>query len=591
MIKWISNSYSRKIMALLLVCSAVTIILSGMVYYFSSVHILQDQYISSNTQLLAEVNQSVQRYYKQLNDVTLSLYSNSSFIEHLRLHQNDYISQAENEQTIKNILYADDTILYIYFYDPYTCNLYSYSRENMSYAKYPELEEEYWYQATLNAPKYFTVSPLHPFINYTNFGTLRDATVFSVNRSLRYYVDRSHIGMISIVYSTDTVSQICSHLNEGNAYVAILDKDFNARFTSYPNLILPDEAKDILRQNTGKSGHAIYQTAQGKRMLLWNEADGLYLVKDILFSELTNATARSVVRILLLMSAIFILLSLVISFYFSRTATRKLLALTSDVAAFGDGNLSISDRNYGHDEIGALGFAFHEMAVKINELINLEYRAKLLQKNAELQMLQAQINPHFINNTLQAMGTLGLKKGADEVYLMANALARTLRYTLKPTTELIPLSRELDNTKDYLYIQKILWGDKLHTDIRTENGLEDWPVPVFILQPLVENAIKHGLDCTPEGTIKIRVQQIEGSLSVTVADDGRGIPPATLSMLQEWLQPSEFASATDEHIGLRNIAGRIHLLYGSRASLTIDSVLDHGTTIRLILPEPKTVSK
>lgn len=591
MIKWISNSYSRKIMALLLVCSAATILLSGMVYYFSSVHILQNQYISSNTQLLAEVNQSVQRYYKQLNDVTLSLYSNSSFIEHLRLHQNDYISQAENEQTIKNILYADDTILYIYFYDPYTCNLYSYSRENMSYTKYPELEEEDWYQATLNAPKYFTVSSLHPFINYTNFGTLRDATVFSVNRSLRYYVDRSHIGMISIVYSTDTVSQICSHLNEENAYVAILDKDFNARFTSYPNLILPDEAKNILRQNTGKSGHAIYQTAQGKRMLLWNEADGLYLVKDILFSELTNATARSVVRILLLMSAIFILLSLVISFYFSRTATRKLLALTSDVAAFGDGNLSISDRNYGHDEIGALGLAFHEMAVKINELINLEYRAKLLQKNAELQMLQAQINPHFINNTLQAMGTLGLKKGADEVYLMANALARTLRYTLKPTTELIPLSRELDNTKDYLYIQKILWGDKLHTDIQTENGLEDWPVPVFILQPLVENAIKHGLDCTPEGTIKITVRQIDGSLSVTVADDGRGIPPATLSMLQEWLQPSEFASTTDEHIGLRNIAGRIHLLYGSKASLTIDSVLDHGTTIRLILPEPKTISK
>lgn len=156
-------------MALLLVCSAVTIILSSMVYYFSSVHILQNQYISSNSQLLAEVNQSVQRYYKQLNDVTLSLYSNSSFIEHLRLHQNDYISQAENEQTIKNILYADDTILYIYFYDPYTCNLYSYSRENMSYTKYPELEEEDWYQATLNAPKYFTISPPPPFYQLYEF--------------------------------------------------------------------------------------------------------------------------------------------------------------------------------------------------------------------------------------------------------------------------------------------------------------------------------------------------------------------------------------------------------------------------------------
>lgn len=201
-------------------------------------------------------------------------------------------------------------------------------------------------------------------------------------------------------------------------------------------------------------------------------------------------------------------------------------------------------------------------------------------------MLQAQIKPHFINNTLQAMGTLGLKKGADEVYLMANALARTLRYTLKPTTELIPLRKELENMKDYLYIQKILWGNKLQTDVQTESGLEDWPVPVFILQPLVENAIKHGLDSSVEGTITIHIRQITNSLYITVSDNGRGIPPATLTMLQEWLRPDHTASPTEEHIGLRNIASRIDLLYGPQASLTIDSVLDHGTTIQLVLPTP-----
>lgn len=582
--KWISTSYSRKIMALLLVCSAAAISLSGIVYYLSAIHILQNQYIASNNQLLAEVNQSVQRYYNQLNNVTLSLYSNSEFIENLRWHRDDYISQAANEQVIKSILYADDAILYIYFYDPHTCNLYSYSRENMSYTRYPALEEEDWYQDTLNAPKYYTVSPLHSFVNYTNFGTLRDATVFSVNRSLRYYADRSHIGMLSIVYSTDALEQICQNLDGENAHIAILDQDLRIRLTSYPDQELPGEVTGILKKHAGQSSHAVYHTPQGRRILLWHEKDGLYLLKDIPLSELTRETAQSVIRIMLLMSAAFILLAVAVSFYFSRTATRRLNALTMDVAAFGKGNLSVSSKDYGRDEIGTLASAFQEMVTRINELINLEYKAKLLQKNAELQMLQAQIKPHFINNTLQAMGTLGLKKGADEVYLMANALARTLRYTLKPTTELVPLSRELDNMNDYLYIQKILWGDKLHTDVQTETGLADWPVPVFILQPLVENAVKHGLDSSMEGTIVIRIRQAESSLVITVTDNGRGIPPTTLAMLQEWLRPDHAASPAEEHIGLRNIVGRIHLLYGEQASLTIDSILDHGTTIRLILP-------
>lgn len=199
-------------------------------------------------------------------------------------------------------------------------------------------------------------------------------------------------------------------------------------------------------------------------------------------------------------------------------------------------------------------------------------------------MFQAQVKPHFINNTLQAMGTLGLKKGAKDVYLMANALARTLRYTLRPTAELIPLSSELENMNDYLYIQKILWGEQLHTTIQIEDGLNDWPVPVLILQPLVENAVKHGLDNSPEGSIHVSIHRVNEKLAITVSDDGRGIPAATLKMLQEWLLMKENVNQTQEHIGILNIVNRMQLIYGEEASLTIDSKLNVGTTIDIILP-------
>lgn len=580
---WLCTSFSRKIMAVLFICSAIIIFLSSIIYYLGTVHLLQRQYIHSTEQLLTEVNQSVERYYNQLNETTLSFYSNSSFIDNLRFHRDDYISQAENEQAIKNILYSDDSILYIYFYDPYTCNLYSYSRENMSYTNFPEIEEEAWYQNTLNAPKYFTISPLHSFINYTNFGSPKDATVFSINRALRYYANSSYIGMISIIYSTDAIEHICHSLGKDNTWLAVLDQNLSARLNTYPEQILPAEVINAISESVKDSGYSVYHLNHEQRLLLWDRSNDIYLLKDIPFKELTDGIMKSVVKIILVLTIVFLLLATGIAFYFSRTVTRKLNALTAKVVAFGDGELSINADDFGEDEIGSLASSFNEMTEKINELINLEYKAKLLQKTAELQMLQAQVKPHFINNTLQAMGTLGLKKGAKDVYLMANALARTLRYTLRPTAELIPLRKEIENMNDYLYIQKILWGEQLHITIQVENALDDWPVPVLILQPLVENAIKHGLDDSTEGSIHVIIKKLNGKLAITVSDNGRGIPPATLKMLQEWLLLQKTVDHAEEHMGILNIVNRMRLIYGDESSLTIDSKLNAGTTINILL--------
>lgn len=578
------TSFSRKIMVIFFICSAMIIFLSSIVCYLGTVRLLQNQYIDSTGQLLAEVNQSIERYYSQLNEITLSFYNSSTFIDNLRLHRDDYISQAENEQTIKNVLYSDDSILYIYFYDPCSTNLYSFSRENMSYTKFPEIEKEDWYQDTLNAPRYFTISPLHPFINYTNFGSLRDATVFSVNRALRYYATSSYVGMVSIVYRTDALERICGSLDGEQTRLAVLDQNLSPRLNTYPEQTLPEEVLHAISENANPSGYTIYHAEHEQRLLLWNQSDDIYLLKDIPYRELTRGIVQNVIQMILILAAVFLALATGMAYCFSRTVTRRLNALTAKVVAFGEGELSMIAEDYGEDEIGTLASAFNEMTAKINELINLEYKAKLLQKTAELQMLQAQVKPHFINNTLQAMGTLGLKKGANDVYLMANALARTLRYTLRSTARLIPLSKELENMNDYLYIQRILWGEQLHTSIQVEDGVKDWPVPVLILQPLVENSIKHGLDSSPEGSIYVVIQKTDEKLSVTVSDDGRGIPPATLKMLQEWLLLKETVNHAEEHMGILNIVNRMQLIYGEEASMTIDSKLDEGTAIRILLP-------
>ena len=571
-------------MASLLICMFLIILISSSIYYYSSVELLQKEYIRSNSDLLYEVNQSVERYFQQLDEVTQSLYSDNTFIDNLRQHKDDYVSYDYLEQTVKNILYSDDSIQYIYFYLPDNQTLFSFSRQNASHSRFPKIEQEQWYQKTLSDEHYFYMEPLHRFQNYNNFGSTKSEYVFSVNRTLRYYETGEILGVLSISYDTSYLEKICQNLTTQNGYLAVLDQDLAPIFISWPKQRLPENIRENLQKEHSSGGHFSYTLNGEKRILLWNVLDGSYILKDISFQELTKNTIAPLHITLAFSSAIF-LFSILVAFYLSRTTASRLRRLTKDISEFGKENLTINTTDYGGDEIGTLASAFNEMTRRINELINLEYKTQLLRKNAELQALQAQVNPHYLNNVLQAMGTLGLKKGAMEVYSMANALAKNMRYALKSTTQMVPLKQEIEHMNDYLYIQNILWDNRLSVELEIEKGLENRLVPVFILQPLVENSFKHGFDDRHEGHIKIAIRLREDALSILVRDDGRGIPPVSLKLLQEWFNEKDILIATDEHIGIRNIYNRIRLIYGDKGSFTIDSPSSGGTVIHIVLPK------
>lgn len=140
---------------------------------------------------------------------------------------------------------------------------------------------------------------------------------------------------------------------------------------------------------------------------------------------------------------------------------------------------------------------------------------------------------------------------------------------------------------NYLFIQKILWDNRLTVELVTTPNIESRLVPVFILQPLVENSIKHGLDNRSYGHIQIEIKETGTGLSLKIQDDGQGIPPVSLQLLQEWLSEdeNELQFDTIEHIGIRNIYNRIRLLYGKKSSLTIENAPQGGTIIQIILPD------
>lgn len=213
------------------------------------------------------------------------------------------------------------------------------------------------------------------------------------------------------------------------------------------------------------------------------------------------------------------------------------------------------------------------------------YETQLGLKQAELDYLRSQINPHFLYNTLETIQALAVERSAPEIASAAGALGKLLRHNVKGAP-VVPLSDELEITRAYLTIQRLRFPDRLNILESIRENVRSLPVPKLLLQPLVENAICHGIEPKMEpGTIYIGARQEGDQLLISVYDDGVGIPAETLASLQQALDcPLTGRDSALPHVGLLNVHQRIRLTYGESYGLTLSSTPGEGTQVTLHLP-------
>lgn len=247
----------------------------------------------------------------------------------------------------------------------------------------------------------------------------------------------------------------------------------------------------------------------------------------------------------------------------------------------------------GRDEVGLLAEKFNSMAEKISELVNTIYKEKLLKQKAEYRTLQfeykalqAQINPHFLYNTLESIHGLAKMNGDKQVSEMIYLLGKLLRESIGKKGDIIYLQEEVDYIRNYLSIHQIIYGDKILVNYQFEPSLMSVRVPKFILQPLVENSIKHGIEEKPgKGVISIGSWIMDDDLYLEVSDNGVGIDDETKEQL---LNPPEHSKLKhkDKHtnVGIISVHKRIQILYGEQYGLIITSEINQGTSIRIRLP-------
>jgi len=214
------------------------------------------------------------------------------------------------------------------------------------------------------------------------------------------------------------------------------------------------------------------------------------------------------------------------------------------------------------------------------------FKPALLFGSAQLRALQAQINPHFMYNTLQIIGGMAIKKDAPEIYDVTVELSDIMRYSLSFGKEMVPLREELRYLDSYLSIQNRRFGDRIQIEKNIDGALLDCLIPKLILQPLVENSLEHGLSCKG-GAWRVTLSGVleNGDMHLSVTDNGMGMDAERLGYIRaEIVKGVENAIASSAHIGLVNVNSRIRLKYAGHYGVTVESVQGEGTRVDILMP-------
>ena len=272
-------------------------------------------------------------------------------------------------------------------------------------------------------------------------------------------------------------------------------------------------------------------------------------------------------------------------YWYSKDFSSRVELLVKKFRRAETGDLSVSEKISGTDEIAVLDQQVNRMLGKLDQLIKTSYVQKLENKEAQLKNLQLQINPHFLYNTLETISSIAAVKQVFVVCDICGKLGEIFRYSLgKNYGELVPLEQEMTHIKNYMFIQKIRYGDRLQVFYNIDVDAAHVHIPRFILQPIVENAISHGLsNLTSVGTLEVSAFEKKDRLYIEIEDDGEGMVREKVAEITRFINTAKPVEGK-KNIGIRNVNQRIKLAYGEAYGITIRSAPYQGSRFTIQLP-------
>ena len=287
---------------------------------------------------------------------------------------------------------------------------------------------------------------------------------------------------------------------------------------------------------------------------------------------------------LLAIALLMICVSMIITGFISSGLTRPLELLMNTIQKIGNGNVQLRAKIVKEDEIGELAQQFNEMLDQMEELKQKEYQTKQLLNRAEYKALQAQVNPHFLYNTLDTMASIAEIRNCPEVSHMSQSLALIFRYSLNMKDPFSTVENEIVHLKNYIYVMDMRMHDNIQYTFDVDEMTLKSKLPRLSLQPIVENAINHGLrNKRGKKKIGIQIKREQMDLVICIEDNGIGLDTSAInaSLRKNELDFVEKGNS----IGLHNINARLKMLYGNQYGMHLESMLGEGTKVFMILPD------
>jgi two-component system sensor histidine kinase YesM len=581
---------------IILVVTSLTFISYGMLRKESV-----DNSIASTSNNLLLVGRNLESYLDGIEQLSLPQISYDE-ITYAILHESeDYASKMYVEDYLKNLYFSRNDLEAIYLYVIKEHKYYYVTKENYNItvrvAEHPSIENLSWYKKALASPfnrSYQSfVKNQSSMINSSDYPINKDKSFMGYHRLLRSIVSREPQAVLSLYFNSSVTDEIMKDIpfSKGQ-HLMYVSPDNEPFVVDDPGFYQQSEQAGLLKELTPASGGRVtWSDKEEKYLVIYDisKKEGWKLIKPIPYKEIYEA-ATTTRKLNYFIGLLFLIVSVILVSFISNKITNPLKNLSLQMKRFSTGSFDAEAQVEGKDEIAYLSRHFNKMVEKTNELINERYKMKIVEKNAVLKALEAEINPHFLYNALQAISTKALKNNNDDIVDMVDNLAMTLRYCISGK-DVVHAREELKHIERYLALQKARFGNRMQVAYQWEDPLLELEIPKLSIQTLVENCIKHALEkVSTTITITIEAHVTPSHTVISVTDDGPGFSGERLEQVRSSLQiqwedqGGENAAESDtESIGLKNLNTRLKLLYGEAAGLAITSDAG-GTKMDMRLP-------
>lgn len=591
-LKYIETKLSNKITFVIGVILVIQVVMFFVMYSYSY-HIRREEIVENNIQILHQVNTNyLAGIIEDIDTASMEIFFNKVFWK-----KNEQSPVNEDDQ-IYNILasqyHSDNDLNSIYLYSSASNKFYI--MDEASFNQIPvkssastiyifngdDLQKMPWYEAA-QENKGLVVS-LATEIRHDN------QHIICFSRYMKYPLkNNDYYFVISLNLDISKFDTLCHQLNNDSEELMI----FNQEKLIYNSGNQPDEVVNDLARAIQKQKEANYwfttKINSRKYVVIGDrcEDNGWTMLKLVPHNEMNRDVklqfwTNCLIVIFIFSGGIFCL-----SYIINRTM-KPIEDLAETMRHYRQGNCYEKPELSGRlDEVGTLYSSFEKMNVRINMLIESEYQSQIQEKQARLEALQAQLDPHFLYNTLQTISGIAIENNVFEIEDINNSLSEILRYSLNNSKQLVKIEEEVKIVQDYMNIQKYRFGDRLNLKIDLSSSALELRVPVFFLQLPVENAIKHGMEKSVH-TVNIHIYdtQTKHIFNIHIEDDGHGVTKERLDEIRTMLRGEDRAEYKEyKPKGLVNLNERIRQQFGSDYGVWIDHMAEGGTQVVLTVPK------